>query len=69
MYLKKEDVIRYVSYDHLSNDALDYLKGMTLKTNNDKGYTLICINDISVGWGKDDNRIIKNLYPKGLRVN
>lgn len=69
MYLKKEDVKRYVSYDHLSNDALDYLKGMTLKTNNDKGYTLICINDISVGWGKDDNRIIKNLYPKGLRVN
>ena len=69
MSLKKEEVKRYVSYDHLSNEADDYLKGMTLETKNNKGYVLVCINDISVGWGKDDGRIIKNLYPKGLRVN
>lgn len=69
MYLKKEDVKRYVSYDHLSIEANDYLKGMTLKSTNQKGYVLVCVNDISLGWGKDDNRILKNLYPKGLRIN
>ena len=68
MYLKKEQVKRYVSYDHNSVDAINYLKGMTLETSKEKGYVLICINDISVGWGKDDTRIIKNLYPKGLRM-
>ena len=66
---KKEDVKRYVSYDHLSIDVNDYLKGMTLKSTNQKGYVLVCVNDISLGWGKDDNRILKNLYPKGLRIN
>ena len=69
MYLDKDSVKKHVSYDHLSNSASDYLKGMTLETSNNKGYVLVCINDISVGWGKDDTRIIKNLYPKGLRVN
>ena len=67
--LKKEDVKRFVDYDHLSVEVNDYLKGMTLKSTNQKGYVLICVNGISLGWAKDDNRILKNLYPKGLRNN
>ena len=69
MYLKKADVKCSVSYDHLSNNAFNYLKGLTLETTHKKGYVLICINDISVGWGKDDGVKIKNLFPKGLRMN
>lgn len=68
MYLKKEDVKRSINFDNNDKEIYDYLKGMTLNTNNEKGYILVCVNNISVGWGKDDLRFIKNLYPKGLRM-
>jgi len=68
MYLKKEDAKNSINFDHLSDNAINYLKGMTLASINKKGYVLVCVNGISVGWGKDDGRIIKNLYPKGLRM-
>ena len=69
MYLNKNQVKRYMSYDHESREMNDYLKGMTLPYNNERGYVLICVNNISIGWGKSDGRIMKNLYPKGLRLN
>jgi len=69
MYLNKDQVKRYINYDHESMEINNYLKGMTLSGNNKKGYVLICVNNISVGWGKDDGKIVKNLYPKGLRIN
>ena len=69
LYLNKEDVNNNIDFDHLDDEIRDYLKGMTLNiTTNKKGYVLVCVNGISVGWGKDDGRIIKNLYPKGLRM-
>ena len=56
-------------HNKLKEQINDYLKGMTLNmTTNQKGYVLICVNGISIGWGKDDGRIIKNLFPKGLRM-
>lgn len=68
LYLKKEDVKYSINYDHLDQNVINYLKGMTMNSINIKGYVLICVNDISLGWGKDDTRMIKNLYPKGLRI-
>lgn len=68
MYLKKENVKNVVDFDFKSKEIVNYLKGMTLDTTNKKGYILICVNGISIGWGKDDGRILKNLYPKGLRI-
>ena len=69
LYLKKEDVKNSVNFDYSDNDSINYLKGFTLASINKKGYVLVCINGISVGWGKDDGKNIKNLYPKGLRMN
>ena len=70
MYLSKNEVKTVFDMDYNDNLILDYLKGVSInKTTQNKGYVLVCVNGISVGWGKDDGRIIKNLYPKGLRVN
>lgn len=68
MYLKKEEAIRNIDFNHDDINVINYLKGMTLSSINQKGYVLICVNGISLGWGKDDTRMIKNLYPKGLRM-
>ena len=46
-----------------------YLTGSEITTENDaKGWRLIAVDGYSVGWGKCDGNIIKNHYPKGLRI-
>ena len=39
----------------------------TIECNYDKGWTLVTVNGISLGWGKAQSGILKNHYPKGLR--
>lgn len=68
MYLKKEDVNKYIDFSHCDSNVINYLKGMTLNSIGYKGYVLVCVEGISLGWSKDDTRMIKNLYPKGLRM-
>ena len=49
-------------------DAVRYLKGETLNVDGQKGYYLITIYDFALGWGKLSGGIMKNHYPKGLRI-
>lgn len=75
---KKEDVKLYADYSSKSNEIKEYLKGMTLNvdyetvksnvTGGCKGWCLICTDGLSLGWGKIAGEIVKNHYPKGLRV-
>ena len=46
----------------------DYLNGMTLQKEGEKGWHLVCVDGISIGWGKLAGQILKNHYPKGLRI-
>lgn len=48
-------------------EASAYLKGQTFSAEGEKGWYLICVDGISVGWGKLAGGIMKNHYPKGLR--
>ena len=32
-----------------------------------KGWILVCVSGISLGWGKQNGGVVKNHYPKGLR--
>ncbi|MED1467931.1 RsmF rRNA methyltransferase first C-terminal domain-containing protein [Bacillus salipaludis] len=45
-----------------------YLKGETLTTGNDRGWMLVTIDDYPLGWGKEAKGVLKNFYPKGLRI-
>lgn len=58
-------------YDIDSEDrlALDYRNGQTFPCDGEKGWYLICADGYSLGWGKLAGGIMKNHYPKGLRVN
>lgn len=44
-----------------------YLHGETVETDYEKDWVLVCIGGISIGWGKAQQGILKNHYPKGLR--
>lgn len=65
--LRKEDVKRYYDFSENSQEIKDYIKGLTLKGNQDKGYGLICVDGYPLSFYKESNHQIKNLYPKGLR--
>ncbi len=49
-------------------DILNYFKGNTLNIKGYKGYVALSYNDINIGFAKGDGKILKNKYPKGLRL-
>ncbi len=44
-----------------------FLRGQTLPTEA-KGWTLVRVDGLSLGWGKGSVGVLKNHYPKGLRI-
>lgn len=46
----------------------DYLNGRTFPAEGARGWYLICVDGFGVGWGKLAGGVMKNHYPKGLRV-
>lgn len=68
---------RRISLSSASGEAVSYLKGETLSIPGDrltvkaghatKGYTLVCIDGFSAGWGKWQDGMLKNEYPAGWR--
>ena len=51
-------------------DAVKYLKGESLRTEMDieNGYGVAMCNGVAMGLVKITNNILKNHYPKGLRL-
>ncbi len=62
--------VRHV-WDLRSEDPVisAYLNGQTFAAEGEKGWYLICVDGYSLGWGKLTGNVMKNHYPKGLRVN
>ena len=44
------------------------LNGQTLQADGEKGWYLMTVDGYSIGWGKLAGGMIKNHYPKGLRI-
>lgn len=65
-FLSEQMVKRSVSLSE--EDALRYLKGETLNIEGEKGYYLVTVDGFALGWGKLSGGIMKNHYPKGLRI-
>ena len=49
------------------DEAESFVKGMTLNGDG-KGWCLVSVCGYSLGWGKASGGVIKNHYPKGLRI-
>ena len=66
------DINYYVNFDAsspASTDLLKYFEGSTFAHEGSKGWYLICLEGLGIGWGKLSGGIMKNHYPKGLRKN
>ena len=49
-------------------ECLEYMKGLTLNKKCEKGYVALLYCGNVIGFGKSDGFIIKNKFPKGLRI-
>lgn len=50
-------------------EALAYLSGQTLASEGPEGWTLVTLAGFGLGWGKRVAGVIKNRYPRHLRLN
>ena len=66
MALRKDEAVRCIELDE--DEALKYRHGEEIRKDCDNGWTLVCVDGVSLGWGKAVNGVIKNHYPKGLRI-
>jgi NOL1/NOP2/sun family putative RNA methylase len=63
--LRPEQVRRHLKLS--LEGAQRYLEGLTLPAEGEKGWTLVCVGEYSLGWGKNAGGMLKNHYPRGLR--
>ena len=65
----KKDGAKTVVNLKLNDDRVNkFLHGEEIDVDNGvKGYTLVCIEDVPLSFGKASNNKLKNKYPKGLR--
>lgn len=69
MAAKKEDCRQAVDLKLNSEDILKFLHGEEIKVDTHlKGYTAVCVEGMTTGFGKVSNGNLKNKYPKGLRI-
>jgi NOL1/NOP2/sun family putative RNA methylase len=45
-----------------------YLQGYELENSGDDGWLLVTVSGFALGWGRRSKNIVKNAYPKGLRL-
>jgi NOL1/NOP2/fmu family ribosome biogenesis protein len=68
LFLKEGEVNQTFNLSTQDGQWIHYLKGETFTTGADRGWTLITIDGFPLGWGKEAKGILKNFYPKGLRI-
>lgn len=66
--LKPENFRRVVRYNKDDHNVIRYLKGETLFYEGEKGYTAVLFEDYPLGWAKQNEGMLKNLYPKSWRM-
>lgn len=67
--LRPEQVKRSVDLSGDGAEILAYLSGNTISDDSaGNGWTLVCVDGYSTGWAKAVSGVLKNHYPKGLRI-
>ena len=67
--LKPEQAVQKCMLGAEGMEIHEYLGGNTLKAGDaDKGWVLVCVDGYSAGWAKAVSGVLKNHYPKGLRI-
>ncbi len=66
--LSPEEAVHVWNLSSEDRTCIAYLNGQTFPADGEKGWYLICVDGFALGWGKLAGGMMKNHYPKGLRV-
>ena len=69
--LNKEEVKESYDFSENSDEIRQYLNGQTIRIGdkNKRGWGIVTVDGYSLGWVKAAAGMLKNHYPKGLRIN
>ena len=68
LFLGSNQVNNTISLTYPDARIDSYFRGESIPVEAANGWCLLCINGFSAGWGKVNQGILKNHYPKGLRI-
>jgi NOL1/NOP2/sun family putative RNA methylase len=66
--LNSDEAVHTFPLTSSDQEWFHYLKGETFTTEKDRGWILVTIDGFPLGWGKEAKGVLKNFYPKGLRI-
>ncbi len=66
--LQKEAFRRFVDFERDSEDIRRYMRGETLRTKEKNGLLVVGVDGVPLGFAKAVDGVLKNHYPKGLRI-
>ncbi len=66
--LKPEQAVYTADFSYNSGEIRAYLNGQTIPYQGENGWYLVLADGYGIGWGKLVGGIMKNHYPKGLRI-
>ena len=66
--LSPRDVLHRWDLKADSPETAAYLNGQTFPADGEKGWYLVCADGFGMGWGKLAGGVMKNHYPRGLRL-
>lgn len=66
--LEAHDAQRRLDLTVTDPELAAYLTGLEIDSQGADGWVLVCLDGFPLGWGKRVHGVIRNLYPKGLRL-
>jgi len=66
--LRASQARQVLNFSAQSDEIEAYLHGETLSDPGENGWILVCVDGFPLGWGKRWNGVVKNYYPRGLRM-
>lgn len=68
MAMKKSDFKHTLTLNLDDENLIKYLKCETIFVESNNGFTIVCVNDYPLGYGKIQNGTLKNYYNKNWRI-
>jgi NOL1/NOP2/sun family putative RNA methylase len=65
--LQKGETMRFIDYAAQSDEIQAYLRGETLNSPGEEGWTLVFVDGFPLGWARRKAGVLKNYYPHSLR--
>ncbi|GIM47142.1 methylase [Collibacillus ludicampi] len=67
--LEAKHALRTIDFSPDSAEVFAYLRGETIPRQGEDGWTLVTVDGFPLGFGKQTGSLLKNHYPKGLRIH